>query len=64
MSTNKARLIVRVMPSAQDAMTLASRAIQNGALSSSDAQALERCVNGNKVIPADLLYRVKKGASK
>ncbi|KLU21970.1 hypothetical protein EOS_33045 [Caballeronia mineralivorans PML1(12)] len=62
MSARKVRMIVRVQPSAQDAMQMASKGIAAGKLSSHDAQTVERCINGKKVIPADVLHRVKQGA--
>jgi hypothetical protein len=62
MSERKVRMIVRVMPSAQDAMQMASQGIANGKLSSRDAQMVERHVQSNRVLPADVLHRLKESA--
>jgi hypothetical protein len=55
-------MIVRVMPSAQDAMQMASKGIAAGKLSSRDAQMIERHVQGNRIIPADVLARLKESS--
>lgn len=55
-------MIVRVQPTRQDAIQMASQGIANGKLSSRDAQDVERRVQGNRVLPADLLHRLKEAA--
>ena len=55
-------MIVRVKPTRQDATQMASQGIANGKLSSRDAQDVERRVQGNRVLPADLLHRLKESA--
>jgi hypothetical protein len=64
MSERKVRMIVRVHPSAQDAMQMASQGIANGKLSSRDAQLIERHVQGNRVLPADVLHRLNQSVKK
>lgn len=53
-------MIVRTQPSAKDAMQMASKGIAAGKLSSRDAQMVERHVQGNRVLPADVLHRLKE----
>ncbi|MFM0663335.1 hypothetical protein [Paraburkholderia sediminicola] len=58
--TNKVRMIVRVQPTREDAIQMASQGLAAGKLSGKDAQAVERCVQGSGIIAADLLHRVKQ----
>ena len=59
--TRRARMIVRVMPSHDQAIQMASQALANDNLPSRGAQTVERCVQGDGTIPADVLHRVKQG---
>jgi hypothetical protein len=58
-------MIVRTnMPSRQDVIQMASVGLAAGKLSNRDAQAVERLANANRVLPADLLHRVREGTKK
>jgi hypothetical protein len=45
-------------------MQMASQGIANGKLSSRDAQLIERHVQGNRVLPADVLHRLNQSVKK
>ena len=52
------------MPSRQDVIQMASVGLAAGKLSNRDAQAVERLANANRVLPADLLHRVREATKK
>ncbi|MEX3982810.1 hypothetical protein AB4Y45_27940 [Paraburkholderia sp. EG287A] len=62
MTVHKARMIIRVMPSRNDALAMASRALANGKIDSRDAQAIERIAQGSGIYPPQLLHKIRNGS--
>jgi hypothetical protein len=62
MSIRRARFIVRAQPRRNDAISMASHALRNGAINSTEAQQVERIAQGIGIYPPQLLHKIRNGS--